>query len=341
MLFFEKQLSPYNDIIGVDVDKNNLTAYSIKHRSTCKVPNNTSGFEQIIGNFNLNKCKNNNKIIIIFEATGDYNLLAMKYFKEQGFCVKQINPILTKRFIKTTVRAKKTDISDAKSIALLFLQNNENCYEIDADTFKSINRKTALRIEQKLTHIQADLKRIKSSLNVKQQSGINVDSIISEINKLISELEKSSKTLWQTAKKDNENNIYNRQEQIIASHIGCGEKLSAIISTEAGNIKRFPSARQFKAYAGLDPKINQSGNKDIKGKITKRGNPILRQDLYLAAFTASRHDPELKIYYQKKRNEGKSHRHAICAVARKMCERIYATVVEDRLYVPRYPQEVV
>ena len=71
---------------------------------------------------------------------------------------------------------------------------------------------------------------------------------------------------------------------------------------------------------------------DARGKMTKRGNSNLRHALYLAAYIATRFDPQLKEYYEKKRLEGKHHTVAVCAVARKMCERIYATVTHNRLY---------
>ena len=83
---------------------------------------------------------------------------------------------------------------------------------------------------------------------------------------------------------------------------------------------------------GIDPKVTQSGSMLITGKITKRGNPHLRSAFYLAAQVARQHDPELKAFYEKKKNEGKPTRVAIVAVARKLCERVYSVVTKGKPY---------
>lgn len=191
-----------------------------------------------------------------------------------------------------------------------------------------------LRFENNLTHMRTNLKKMRYSLESKAENGIKLKGAIRKVNSLIRNLEEATESIWKLSQEEESD----RQEEIISSHVGCGEKLSAIISAEAGDIKRFPSAKQFKAYTGIDPRVYQSGTKNVTGRMTKRGNTFLRQALFLAAFTASIHDPELRAYYQKKRGEGKVHTHAICTVARKLCERIYATVTQDRLYEPRYPQ---
>lgn len=44
-----------------------------------------------------------------------------------------------------------------------------------------------------------------------------------------------------------------RQEEILDSIPGCGKALAAIISAEAGDIRRFDAAKRLKAYVGIDP----------------------------------------------------------------------------------------
>jgi transposase len=70
-----------------------------------------------------------------------------------------------------------------------------------------------------------------------------------------------------------------------------------------------------------------------KGRITKRGNVILRHMLYQAAFIARRHDAELGAYYKKKRSEGMHHTAALCAVERKLIHRIFAVWKRGTPYV--------
>lgn len=310
-------------ILGIDVSKDELVIFDSLTGQIVKAANNEKDLKKLISSADWSK-----DYQVGVESTGDYSFLSMKVFLEAGFTVKLINPIITRKMITASIRGKKTDKTDARAIAeIILLGEGHLVNEKDLDTAQ----KTLLRLERKLTGIKSDLKRIAHSLQMKADNGINLDKARIEVGQLIKETEERIANIWDLAKSKGPT----RQEEIISSHIGCGEKLSKIISEEAGDLKRFPSANQFKAYVGIDPKIIQSGNMDIKGKMTKRGNSILRHALYLASFVASRYDPELKVYYEKKRNEGKSHTHAVCTVARKMCERIYSTVIHDRLYQPR------
>ena len=316
------------NILGVDVARDELVVYNNLDGSITSVINT----EDSIKKAQKENDWQTDKYIVALESTGNCSFLPMQYFVKAGFKVILLNPIVTKRLTRATVRTKKTDISDAKAISILAEQGEG---QIVREKDLEIAKKTLLRLENKLTHMKSDLKRMKGALETKQKAGIELNRAIEQIEHLIKETEKSAQNLWKLSCEEETS----RQEEIIASHIGCGEKLSSIISTEAGDLKRFASARQFKAYAGIDPRIYQSGKKCVTGRMTKRGNSYLRSALYLASFVASMHDPELSVYYRKKRNKGKSHKHAVCTVARKLCERIYSTVIQDRLYIPRYPQE--
>lgn len=317
------------NVLGIDVSKDTLVIYDQATQETISLSNSTSDLETAVKDKNWNS---QNRIIGL-ESTGDYSFLPMQFFTRLGFAVKLLNPIVTKRFIKSTIRNKKTDKSDAEAIAVMVSYGEgQTVTENELDLAK----KSLLRLERKITDTAAKFKRIRKSLATKAGNGIHVEHALEEIDSLISEIEARAKNIWNLTRQESRD----RQEEIISSHIGCGEKMSAIISAEAGDIKRFPSPKQFKAYAGIDPKVSQSGQLDVRGKMTKRGNSILRQALFISAFVASNHDPELRQYYLKKRSEGKSHTHAVCAVARKLCERIYATVTQDRLYELRYPQGI-
>lgn len=311
-------------VLGIDVAKDELVIFDNASGRVVKVANDQSSLEKVLAEQQWLA----SAYQVGIESTGDYSFLATKFFLKAGFLVKLINPIVTKKVIKATIRGKKTDKSDAQLIAEI-IEYGEG-QEI-SEKHLDFRQKALIRTERKLIAIKSDLKRIKSSLQMKIDNGINLDQAVQDIESLIKTVEEKADNLWQLASEK----PIDRQEEIIASHVGCGLKLSKIISEEAGDIKRFPSSNQFKAYVGVDPKVIQSGKMDIKGRMTKRGNPVLRHALYLAAFVASRHDPELQAFYQKKRAEGKSHSHALCTIMRKMCERIYATVAKDRLYEVR------
>ena len=65
--------------------------------------------------------------------------------------------------------------------------------------------------------------------------------------------------------------------------------LSAVtLVAEAGDLRRFRTAPQFMAYAGMVPSESSSGGKQQRGSITKTGNSLLRHVLGEAAHHARR-----------------------------------------------------
>ena len=101
--------------------------------------------------------------------------------------------------------------------------------------------------------------------------------------------------------------------------IEIGYIMSAIIS-----ISRFTSSKKLVAYAGLDPKIRQSGTWQApRTRMSKRGNKLLRYALIWTAYNMSRHEGPIKRYYELKRSQGKSHYNALGHCAAKLCRYIF------------------
>ncbi len=96
-------------------------------------------------------------------------------------------------------------------------------------------------------------------------------------------------------------------------------------------MSRFRNAPALVSYAGLNSSVSQSGQFDSGGgPITKHGSPYLRRALWLAANRARQYDPGLRAFYDRKRAEGKPHRVAVTAVARKLCHIAFA-VMRDQV----------
>jgi transposase len=120
---------------------------------------------------------------------------------------------------------------------------------------------------------------------------------------------------------------------------GIGNTLGAIIISEIGDIHRFDAPGKLVAFAGLDVKVNQSGEFiGTRTKISKRGSPYLRRAIWLAASRAAFCDPILSEYYQALRARGKHHLTAIGAVARKLCNIIFVILRDNRAYLPTPPK---
>jgi transposase len=114
---------------------------------------------------------------------------------------------------------------------------------------------------------------------------------------------------------------------------GIGPYIASSLIGEIQDITRFQTVKALTAYAGLDPKIRQSGHSlNSTGRLTKRGSSYLRRSAFLAANVARRYDPQFQALYDKKRAEGKTYKEANCAVARKLLKVIRSVWLNGRNY---------
>ena len=112
---------------------------------------------------------------------------------------------------------------------------------------------------------------------------------------------------------------------IIRSAPGVGPTLAAGILGRFGDLNRFHSLAGVRAFTGLVPQIDQSGIANVHKGVTKKGDPGLRMNLFLAADFARKIDPTLAARYQRLFVEqGKHHNSAICTIAAVMATRIAA-----------------
>ncbi|MFH2013731.1 MAG: IS110 family transposase [Patescibacteria group bacterium] len=104
---------------------------------------------------------------------------------------------------------------------------------------------------------------------------------------------------------------------------GLGLITGATILSEIGNIDNFSSAVKLIAFAGLDPKLKESGSYQGRTPISKRGSKYLRSAIWYSAMVACRVEPSFKQKYQERKDNGKSHRYCITAAANKLTKVIY------------------
>lgn len=105
---------------------------------------------------------------------------------------------------------------------------------------------------------------------------------------------------------------------------GMGPIQIAYILSAIENITRFDSPSKIVAYAGLDPKVRQSGQFTAAStRMSKRGNYLLRYALIWAANNIRNNSKTMNAYYLKKRSEGKSHYNALGHCAKKVVNYIY------------------
>lgn len=111
----------------------------------------------------------------------------------------------------------------------------------------------------------------------------------------------------------------------ISSIKGIGARSAAILLAGIGNVDDFASADKLAAYFGIVPRVNQSNETDNRGRITKRGDKLVRTTLVQCTLIAIKYSGYLNGFYQRikvRRGAGK----AIIATARKLLSIIYDTL---------------
>lgn len=117
---------------------------------------------------------------------------------------------------------------------------------------------------------------------------------------------------------------------LLMSVPGFGVTLAAsFIARTGGDLTAFDSADQLASAAGLAPVPRDSGR--IIGNLhrPRRFDRILLRTCYLAAHSSLKNSPASKAYYHRKRSEGKSHKQALIALARRRTNVIWA-ILRDR-----------
>lgn len=122
--------------------------------------------------------------------------------------------------------------------------------------------------------------------------------------------------------------------------LGIGASLAATIHAESDPADDFPTARQYAAYAGLDPDTFQSGNMTgTKAHISKRGSPHLRRALYQTAFVIYKRHACFQRLYNRFRKKGRCHTEALVIVARHVAMVIWRMLVDNRPFSKRPPKK--
>jgi len=121
---------------------------------------------------------------------------------------------------------------------------------------------------------------------------------------------------------------------------GIGPRAAAVFLSGIGDVDDFETADKLAAYCGIVPRVSQSNETDNRGRITKRGNKLIRTTLVQCTLIAIRYSGYLNAFYRRvkeRRGSGKT----IIATARKFLGIIFNTlknkwVFEDFTTYTRY-----
>jgi transposase len=133
-------------------------------------------------------------------------------------------------------------------------------------------------------------------------------------------------------------------EQIPYSHIilslkGIGPVTAAGLIGEVGDFTKFRTIGEVMKLAGLDLYEVSSGKHRGKLRISKRGRPLMRKLLYLAALNTVRKGGVMHKWYQRALGRGMIKTKALVAVSRKLLRLMFALVRDHSVYVENYAKQ--
>jgi len=125
------------------------------------------------------------------------------------------------------------------------------------------------------------------------------------------------------------------EARVLISLPGMGSILGAEFLVAVGEISAFESADRLAAYAGLVPAARDSGKRVGNNKRMRGGNKTLKRVFYQSAFASLRSAPESRVFYERKRAEGKRHTQALIALARRRVNVLWAMLRDGTTFESR------
>jgi transposase len=129
---------------------------------------------------------------------------------------------------------------------------------------------------------------------------------------------------------------HHRYVPVLMTAPGIGWILGYTIASELGDIARFSTPIKLVGYTGLCPRVKQSGDMDLRGRLSKHGPRYLRWGLMEAALNAASHPAYKERYQATKRRLGRQ-RGAMVAhvdIARKLTEAIWYMLTRNQPFAP-------
>ncbi len=231
-------------------------------------------------------------------------------------------------FIKSLGMRNHTDALAARALALFGLQRQPNAYEPPSKNERKLREVCRLRHS-----LVAQRTAMKNQAQESTESAYVVRAIktmISHFTRKIMQAQAEMKRLVAAMPAVREDVA--RFETIY----GVGFITATVVRAELGDLDRFGEARQLSAHAGLNPCVRQSGTSvHPKTRMSKQGNPRVRQALYMAATTAVRGDNDFAHDYHRLLERGKAHKAALGAVMRKMLLVMRTLKIHKTIYEPK------
>ncbi len=311
-------------VLGIDVSKDKLDcALGMEDKYKTKVVANTpQGFSELLGwlhKWGVQECH------ACMEATGVYWEASAEYLAAHGLKVSVVNPAQIKAFGSSRLVRTKTDATDARLIA-------DYCRRMSPEAWQQPSpAEQALRaMVQRLDALQTMRTQESNRLEVAREAVRQ--GIAGHLAWLDAEIETLSRQIRDHIDSDPD---LKRRHDLLDSIPGVGERTIAAILAFGADPDHFANARQCAAFAGLNPRLHQSGS-SVNGKprMSKVGHALLRKALYMPAIVTLYKTAWGKVFRDRLASAGKPPKLIIGAMMRKLLQVAFGVLKSGQPFNP-------
>jgi transposase len=290
-----------NVFIGVDVSKNSLDVAVGPSGESMRFANSEDGIA-LLADF----IKPLAPTLVLFEATGGWEMNAVRHLAAKRLPLVVINPRQVRDFAKATGQLAKTDAIDARILVRF------------GEAVKPEVRPLKPLELQKLEALNKRRRQIVEMITIERNRLVTAPEWIRpDIEELIAILKKRLAAINRDLNKlIRKSPLWREKDKILQSVPGVGPVMAMTLLAdlpELGALNR----KQISALVGVAPLNCDSGTYKGKRKIWG-GRAAIRSVLYMCTLTAIRHNPVIRDFYQRLRKAGKMPKVAITACMRKI-----------------------
>lgn len=297
---------------GIDTAKDKLDIAIHGHKGAWRVANDRAGWKSLAATLTRTGVGR-----VGIEASGGYERGVIGHLRAKGFIVLLLQPIQVRAYARVRLRRAKNDALDAALIAACAVQLDPPAIAPD-DRLATLASQLTF-IEQ----IEEDSARAKVRLEKTHQPRLR-RLIQDDIARLKA---RRRDELQRIVKQLRRHDDLAKRLDLVLSVPGIGLRTAIALIVRLPEIGRI-SREQAAALAGLAPFDDDSGKRKGQRHIAG-GRSRLRRSLYAAALAAAfRWNKALIHFYRRLKADGKEHKLALVACARKLL--IYANTVVQR-----------
>jgi len=259
--------------------------------------------------------------LVVFEASGGYERPLMAALEAKGVPYARVNPRQAREFARATGCLAKTDKVDARILAKMG-RALELAPTPPVDPARRTLAELVARRADLVAAISAETNRLGQAADRFVRADIKACIAMLKRRKLALEKEIAAHT--------RSHEDLQHLDRRLQTAPGVGPAIASVLIAcmpELGHTDRRGAA----SLGGLAPQVCDSGLSKGKRRVWG-GRGDVRRALYLAAFIASRCDPELKAFRKRLEAAGKPFKVAIIAVARKLLTILNAMLRDGHDY---------